>query len=70
MIRFKQVEHILSEKNILSILSQDQHPFIVNLASSFQDECCLYMVLEMVSARAFIAYTTNLVVYLKAGHLL
>jgi hypothetical protein len=32
-----QVEHMISEKNILSSLD---HPFIVRLSGTFQGKCC------------------------------
>jgi len=61
VIKFKQVEHIQSEKEILTTLSKDQHPFIVNLAGSFQDECCLYMVMEIVIGGEFFSHLRNAV---------
>jgi len=45
IIRLKQVEHIKAEKNILTRIN---HPFIVNLYASFQDEKNLYMLMEYV----------------------
>jgi len=45
VVKLKQVEHINSEKQILSSI---RHPFIVNLYRSFQDEKYLYMLLEYV----------------------
>ena len=39
---------MLSEKNILKTLSADPHPFIVNLAATFQDPRYLFMVLEYI----------------------
>jgi serine/threonine protein kinase len=45
ILKLKQVEHIKSEKNILSMIS---HPFIVNMFHSFKDETRLYMILEYV----------------------
>ncbi|KAF9995229.1 hypothetical protein BGZ79_011105 [Entomortierella chlamydospora] len=45
VVRLKQVEHINSEK---LILSQVNHPFIVNLFTTFQDDRNLYMLLEYV----------------------
>jgi len=45
IIRLKQVEHIKSEK---SILSQINHPFIVVLYASFQDENSLFMLMEYI----------------------
>jgi serine/threonine protein kinase len=37
IIKYRQVEHIVSEKEILSIISKDEHPFIVHMAATFQD---------------------------------
>ncbi|KAJ3007479.1 hypothetical protein HKX48_009104 [Thoreauomyces humboldtii] len=45
VVRLKQVEHINSEKQILS---QVNFPFIVNMLCTFQDEVNLYMLLEYV----------------------
>lgn len=45
IIRLKQVEHIISEKGVLSVIN---HPFVVNLYKTFQDEHYLYMVMEYV----------------------
>ncbi|KAF9993362.1 hypothetical protein BGZ65_011122 [Modicella reniformis] len=45
VVRLKQVEHINSEKQILS---QVHFPFIVNLFTTFQDDRNLYMLLEYV----------------------
>jgi serine/threonine protein kinase len=45
VVRLKQVEHINSEKQILSSI---KHPFIVNLYRSFQDEKYLFMIMEYV----------------------
>ncbi|KAI0239916.1 cytochrome c oxidase subunit 1 [Massospora cicadina] len=45
IVRLKQVEHINSEKDILF---QVRHPFIVNLACTFQDPMNLYLLLEYV----------------------
>ena len=61
VIQFKQVEHIMSEKEILTALSEDPHPFIVNLAGSFQDDCCLYMVIEIVIGGEFFSHLRNAV---------
>lgn len=61
VIRYHQVEHIKSEKQILHSLSQDQHPFIVNLAASFQDPCYLYMVIECVIGGEFFSHLRNAV---------
>ncbi|KAL7540062.1 hypothetical protein ACHAXR_009833 [Thalassiosira sp. AJA248-18] len=61
VIRYHQVEHIKSEKEILHSLSQDQHPFIVNLAASFQDPCYIYMVIECVIGGEFFSHLRNAV---------
>ena len=46
IVRLKQCEHVRSEKDILLRV---QHPFIVNLISTFQDEKRLYMLMEYVN---------------------
>ena len=43
--RLNQVEHVFSERAILSMSS---HPFIVKLYSTFQDDSSLYMLMEYV----------------------
>lgn len=53
IIRLQQVEHMISEKTILMCLD---HPFIVNLAGTFQDSKCLYMVLEYVIGGEFFTH--------------
>ncbi|KAI7905396.1 camp-dependent protein kinase 9 [Cokeromyces recurvatus] len=45
VVRLKQVEHLLSEKQILSSV---RFPFIVDLFCTFQDNTNLYMLLEYV----------------------
>ena len=44
VIRLQQVEHMISEKNILTAMD---HPFIVRLSGTFQDVKYLYMTLEV-----------------------
>jgi len=46
VIRLKQVEHVKAETQILS---QIEHPFIVNLLCTFQDEKRLFILLEFVN---------------------
>lgn len=52
VVRLKQVEHVISEKQILALVksidSGRGHPFIVNLIASFQDDRCLFMLEEYV----------------------
>lgn len=45
-IRLKQVEHIKAERQILQMI---EHPFIVNLVTTFQDERRLFMLMEFVN---------------------
>ncbi|KAL3816291.1 hypothetical protein ACHAXA_008099 [Cyclostephanos tholiformis] len=59
MIKSNQVEHIKSEKKILQILSKDQHPFIVNLAATFQDPIYIYMIIEVIMGGEFFSYLRN-----------
>mmetsp|Transcript_54443 Transcript_54443/g.153325 ORF Transcript_54443/g.153325 Transcript_54443/m.153325 type:complete len:375 (-) Transcript_54443:146-1270(-) len=46
VIRLKQVEHVKAET---SILSKIEHPFIVNLLATFQDDKRLFLILEFVN---------------------
>lgn len=46
VIRLKQVEHIKAETGILA---QIEHPFIVNLLATFQDETRLFLLLEFIN---------------------
>mmetsp|Transcript_27285 Transcript_27285/g.41270 ORF Transcript_27285/g.41270 Transcript_27285/m.41270 type:complete len:804 (+) Transcript_27285:136-2547(+) len=45
IIGHHQVDGVIREKNIMSSID---HPFVVNLVSTFQDERCLYMLIELV----------------------
>lgn len=56
VIRLQQTEHMISEKTILASLD---HPFIVTLAGTFQDERYLYMVLEYVVGGEFFTHLRN-----------
>lgn len=53
VIRLQQVDHMLSEKQILEVLD---HPFIVKLAGTFQDKRYLYMILEYVVGGEFFTH--------------
>jgi protein kinase A len=44
LIALKQVTHVMNEKKLLALCD---HPFLINLVASFQDEIELYMVLEL-----------------------
>ena len=45
VLQLKQIQHIQNEKNILASI---EHPFIVNLVESFQDNQNLYLVFDLV----------------------
>ncbi|CAK9034717.1 unnamed protein product [Durusdinium trenchii] len=53
IIKMKQVDHIMSEKQILAKL---QHPFIVNMFGSFHDPRYIYMVLEYIVGGEFFTH--------------
>jgi len=53
IIKMKQVDHIVSEKQILSTMA---HPFIVNMYASFHDQRYLYMVLEYIVGGEFFTH--------------
>ena len=44
-IESNQVNSVIREKEFLTLL---QHPFILQLVSSFQDESCLYLLLPVI----------------------
>merc|ERR1719356_2118965 len=46
VIRLKQVEHVKAETRILANI---EHPFIVNLLTTFQDEKRLFILLEFIN---------------------
>ncbi|KAL3900170.1 MAG: hypothetical protein SGCHY_001535 [Lobulomycetales sp.] len=52
VVRLKQVEHVINEKQILhtikSLHGPQGHPFIVNLLDSYKDHRCLFMLEEFV----------------------
>eukprot|EP00698_Gefionella_okellyi_P004800 TRINITY_DN14440_c0_g1_i1.p1 TRINITY_DN14440_c0_g1~~TRINITY_DN14440_c0_g1_i1.p1 ORF type:complete len:349 (+),score=57.63 TRINITY_DN14440_c0_g1_i1:47-1048(+) len=53
LVKLKQVEHISSERSILSEL---EFPFIVNLMKTFQDERCIYLLFEYVQGGEFFSH--------------
>jgi len=53
IIKMKQVDHIISEKAILTSLS---HPFIVNMFGSFHDTRYIYMMLEYIVGGEFFTH--------------
>ncbi|KAG0149725.1 hypothetical protein CROQUDRAFT_669044 [Cronartium quercuum f. sp. fusiforme G11] len=48
IVRLKQVEHMNSEKDLLSLLTSGGNKFCVNLICTFQDEINLYMLLDFI----------------------
>ena len=60
ILRLKQVEHIISERNILLDV---HHPFIVQLYGTFQDERYVYLIMEYVIGGEFFTHLRH------AGHL-
>jgi len=59
IIRHDQVAHMLNEKEILWTLSKDPHPFIVSVATTFQDAKHLYMVLQYIIGGEFFTHLRN-----------
>lgn len=53
ILQMKQLEHVLNEVKILGSI---QHPFIVNLMTSFQDSTRLYMLMEFVNGGELFAH--------------
>lgn len=46
VLRLKQVDHVIAEMRILSMI---EHPFVVNLLTTFEDERRLFILLEFVN---------------------
>lgn len=53
IIRLKQVDHVLSENNILASI---HHPFIVNMEGFTQDERYVYLILEYIPGGELFTY--------------
>lgn len=53
IIKLKQVEHVLNERNIMHSLD---FPFLTKLAYSFKDNANLYLVLEFVNGGELFTY--------------
>lgn len=53
LIKMKQIDHISSEKSILCALN---HPFIVNMYTSFHNERYVYMLLEYIVGGEFFTH--------------
>lgn len=56
VMKFQQVEHMISEKEILTMLSKDPHPFMVNLLATFNDKKYIFMVLDYVIGGEFFTH--------------
>ena len=48
IVRYKQVDHVRSERETLSKISKLPHPFIVNFFLTFQDETFIYFLFEYI----------------------
>jgi protein kinase A len=64
ILKLKQVDHVISEFNILRGIS---HPFLVNLIGYTQDERYLYLALDFVAGGELFTYLRN-VGRLESGH--
>lgn len=53
VLRLKQVEHVKAERHILSLID---HPFVVNLLTTFQDDKRLFMLMEFVNGGELFSY--------------
>ena len=53
IIKFKQVDHILNELKILTIID---HPFLVNFNGFTQDPQYLYIIIELVNGGEMFSY--------------
>jgi len=53
IIRLKQVDHVLSENNILAAI---HHPFIVNMEGFTQDDRYIYLILEFIPGGELFTY--------------
>mmetsp|Transcript_54575 Transcript_54575/g.143704 ORF Transcript_54575/g.143704 Transcript_54575/m.143704 type:complete len:363 (+) Transcript_54575:131-1219(+) len=53
VIRLKQVEHVKAERHILAMV---EHPFVVNLLTTFQDDKRLFMLMEFVNGGELFSY--------------
>lgn len=56
IVRLKQIDHIKSEKNILSHVD---HPFVVNLQAWFQDDRSVYMLFDYVAGGEMFSHLRN-----------
>lgn len=56
VLRLKQVEHVKSERQILSMVD---HPFIVSLLATFEDEKRLFLLTEYVNGGELFSYLKN-----------
>jgi serine/threonine protein kinase len=53
IIKLRQVEHTVNEKNILEQLD---NPFLVKMYATFQDSNCLFLVLEYIQGGELFSY--------------
>ena len=53
IVKLRQVEHTVNEKNILELLDM---PFLVKMYGTFQDSNCLFIVLEYIQGGELFSY--------------
>ena len=53
IVKNQQVSHVRSERDVLDSLD---HPFIVKMHSTFQDEHCIHFVMEFVAGGEFFSH--------------
>jgi len=53
LVKLKQVEHISSER---ALLMEVDHPFVVNLFKTFQDDVNVYLLFEYVQGGEFFSH--------------
>lgn len=53
IVRMKQVEHTINEKNILEKLD---HPFLISMLGTFQDCANIYIIMEFVAGGELFSY--------------
>jgi protein kinase A len=53
IVKNQQTDHLISEKNVLEILD---HPFIVKMHTTFQDQQCIHFVFEFIAGGEFFSH--------------
>jgi serine/threonine protein kinase len=53
IVKHQQTDHLLSERSVLEILD---HPFIVKMHTTFQDQQCIHFVFEYIAGGEFFSH--------------